>query len=381
MNKLFRTVALILLALATATSANAQRRASGAGELISQQAIAGAPLGATAFRVLYRSTGLRGEPIEVSGMVIVPANAPPGGRAPIVAWAHYTSGIAPDCAPSTGPFKYLVIPGLGQMLARGYIVTATDYPGLGTPETHPYLVGVSEGRAVLDSARAAEQLTGDAGAPVAVWGHSQGGQAALYAGLLARSYAPDLDLVGVAAAAPPTDLGQLLRYAEGSPIGKSLLAMTLASWSRVYGVPLDNVVDPAALPNIERLAQYCLDTPTGIAGWVPAAGSLLQRDFVSSDLAELQPWRSLIARNSVGPLPSRVPVFIAQGTGDELVEPQVTAAYFARLCAARNPATLLMMPGVGHVLAGLASADAAIGWIDARFAGVPPTSNCSSLGQ
>ena len=45
--------------------------------------------------------------------------------------------------------------GLNQMLAQGYVVTATDYPGLGTQGIHPFLIGVSEDRAVLDSVRAA----------------------------------------------------------------------------------------------------------------------------------------------------------------------------------------------------------------------------------
>lgn len=44
---------------------------------------------------------------------------------------------------------YRSIQGLNEMLARSYIVAATDYPGLGTPGVPPYLVGISEGRAVL----------------------------------------------------------------------------------------------------------------------------------------------------------------------------------------------------------------------------------------
>jgi alpha-beta hydrolase superfamily lysophospholipase len=72
--------------------------------------------------------------------------------------------------------------GLAEMMARGYVVVATDHPGLGTPGMHPYLIGVSEGRAVLDSVRAARDLP-DAGASnrFVVWGHSQGGHASLYA--------------------------------------------------------------------------------------------------------------------------------------------------------------------------------------------------------
>jgi acetyl esterase/lipase len=301
-----------------------------------------------------------------------------GGHTPIVAWAHPTTGVASDCAPSLNSFKFLQVQGLGDLLGRGYIIAATDYPGLGTAGPHPYLVGASEGRAVLDSLRAAQTLTGDEEAPVAVWGHSQGGQSALYAGVLAKSYAPELDLVGVAAAAPATELGQLLRYAEASALGRSLLAMTLASWSRVYGVPLDNVVDPAALPTIDRLANTCLDNLTGIANWVPAATALRPGFLSVDDLGAIEPWRRLIARNSAPALPGNVPVFIAQGAADDLIRPEVTLNYFNRLCAAGDAATLMLMPGVGHVLSGVLSANAAIDWIAARFADEPAPSNCGA---
>jgi pimeloyl-ACP methyl ester carboxylesterase len=55
---------------------------------------------------------------------------------------------------------------------------------------------------VLDAVRAARGLPGaGAGRSAVVFGHSQGGHAALFAGALAARYAPELDLLGVAAAA------------------------------------------------------------------------------------------------------------------------------------------------------------------------------------
>ena len=120
------------------------------GTLIRQEPMRGAPLGAKAYRVLYRSTGLKGEPIAVSGVVIVPQGSAPAGGRPIVAWAHPTTGIVPRCAPSLAIFGFQQIQGLREMVRRGYLVTATDYPGLGTPGPHPYVVGRSEGRAVLE---------------------------------------------------------------------------------------------------------------------------------------------------------------------------------------------------------------------------------------
>src|SRR5580698_7372343 len=217
------------------------------GALIRSEPIEGAPDGATAYRVLYKSEGLQGEPIAVSGVVIIPAGPPPANGRPIIAWAHPTTGIVPKCAPSLARVFFQSIQGLNQMLQRGYVVAATDYPGLGTAGPHPYLVGISEGRAVLDSVRAARGMPGvGEGRRYAVWGHSQGGQAALFTGLLTKTYAPELQLVGVAAAAPATELGPLMAADLGTSGGNNLTAMTLWSWSRVYGAPMSEVVTPAA---------------------------------------------------------------------------------------------------------------------------------------
>ena len=170
------------------------------------------------------------------------------------------------------------------MVRRGYIVAATDYPGLGTPGPHPYLVGASEGRAVLDSLRAARELPGAAASSrVGIWGHSQGGQAALYAASLAKEYAPELELAGVAVAAPATDLGTLMRDDLPTPGGKNLLAMTLWSWSRVFDISLENAVDPAAMPTINALAQVCLKSPIDLEPRRRAAAAL-QSAFFSSTI-------------------------------------------------------------------------------------------------
>jgi hypothetical protein len=95
----------------------------------------------------------------------------------------------------------------------------------------------------------------------AVWGHSQGGQAALFTGLIAASYAPELKLVGVAAAAPATELATLLNDDINSFGGRNLTAMTLWSWSRVFGAPISRLVDPSAVLVVDRLAEECIAHP------------------------------------------------------------------------------------------------------------------------
>lgn len=347
------------------------------GSVIRAEPMPGAPGNAATYRVLYRSTGLDGQPIAVSGVIIVPPGPPPAGGRSVIAWAHPTTGVVPRCAPSLSPFLFPLIPGLRDMIARGYVVAATDYPGLGTPGPHPYLVGVSEGRAVLDSVRAARALPG-AGATnrYAVWGHSQGGQAVLYAGILAQRYAPELSLVGVAAAAPATELGTLFNDDLATPGGKNLTSMTLWSWSRVFDAPMDRVVAPAAIPKVDTLAQECV-------GSIPdffqrhSADAFLARVFLEvGELTKVQPWRGIIADNTPGTLPARVPVFLAQGTADTVVRPTVTYGYRDQLCRAGSRVQLLQLPGVGHGFVGYRSSSTAIEWISDRFAGVPAPSNC-----
>lgn len=348
------------------------------GALIRSQPIEGAPDGAAAYRVLYRSEGLHGEPIAVSGVVIIPPGPPPSNGRPIVAWAHPTTGIVPRCAPSLARVLFASIQGLDTMLQRGFVVTATDYPGLGTAGPHPYLVGISEGRAVLDSVRVARQMPGSGdGKTFAVWGHSQGGQAALFTGILAGSYAPELQLVGVAAASPATDLATLLADDLDTAGGRNITAMTLWSWSRVYGAAMSDVVIPSAIPVINQLAGECIERFFDVL-IRRGPSRALDRSFLKvNNISDVAPWNGLLAANTPGTLPRGVPIFLAQGMKDPLVLPSITLSYMAKLCKAGSAVRLYSMPGVGHAFAGRDSAATAISWVADRFHGTAAPSNCN----
>jgi acetyl esterase/lipase len=335
-----------------------------------------APNGATAYRVLYRSTGLHDEPIAVSGVVVVPSGPAPGNGRPIVAWAHPTTGVVPRCAPSLALFMIQQIQGVRQMMEHGFIVAATDYPGLGTPQTHPYLVGVSEARAVLDSVRAARSF-GGAQNRFAVWGHSQGGQAALFSGLLAKSYAPELDLVGIAAAAPATDLLTLMSDDVDTAGGRNLTAMTLWSWSRVFDAPIDKVIDPAALPTINQLAGECIESIYDLMLRRSTGRPLEQRFLSVSSFYDTEPWRSLMASNTPGTVPPNIPLLLAQGGADELVRPAVTDDYMKRQCRAGGRVQMLALPPDNHGFIARDAAPAAVEWMTDRFAGFPAPSDCA----
>ncbi len=133
--------------------------------------VGGSVENATAYRILYRSTGLNGEPIAVSGAVLFREEAAPRAKRDVIAWAHPTTGVVEKCAPTLLPDLSGTIAGIEDMLDRGFVIAATDYVGLGGQGMHPYLIGVSEARAVLDSVRAARQPPDAAASDrFAVWG-------------------------------------------------------------------------------------------------------------------------------------------------------------------------------------------------------------------
>src|SRR6201997_210142 len=335
----FRLVLAAFCMLAGANATNAQAdfyrapasEAEGApGTRAGKEGIEGAPLGPTTSRVLYRSTGLDNKPILVSGVVIVPPGDPPPGGRPIVAWAHPTSGVVPRCAPSLAIFLFEQIQGLHSFVRDGYVVAATDYPGLGTEGPHPYLVGTSEARAVIDSVRVAGSLPGAGGGKkFVVWGHSQGGHAALFTGIIAKAYAPELDLLGVAAAAPATDLAMLMNKDIDSVGGKNITAMTLWSWQRVFDAKMDKVVDPRAMPAVDQLAQECIEGPFDIRRRQLTEQPLERYFLTVKHPSDVEPWHTLLATNSPGALSPEIPVFLAQGADDVIVHPDVTKAYAA----------------------------------------------------
>jgi acetyl esterase/lipase len=362
--------------------ASAQELVGQPGTLIRYEPMLFAPAGAHAYRVLYRSTGLSGEPIAVSGVIVVPPGATPAGGRPIVGWAHPTTGVVPHCAPSLAIFVFQQMAGLRQLIEQGAVVAATDYPGLGTAGPHPYLVGDSEARAVIDSVRAARNLPGvDGGKDFAVWGHSQGGQAALFTGLIASSYAPELRLVGVAAAAPATSLVTLMGDDFKTSGGKNLTAMTLWSWSRVFRAPIDKVVLPDAMPAVDRLASECIESIFDILARRQTEKPLEQHFLSVPNIATVEPWRALAAHNTPGPLPVSYPLFLAQGTTDDIVAPDVTRAYMQRQCKAGGKVTMMWVPGVGHGFVARDSANAAVAWMMNRFAGQPAPNDCGKVAQ
>jgi hypothetical protein len=153
------------------------------------------------------------------------------------------------CAPSLLAHPFADLAAIGTLIMRGWAIVATDYTGLGTRgpgavPTHTYLVGADEAYAELDALRAARQLDGvRLSGQFVVWGYSQGGHAALWTGILAARYAPELTPAGVAAIAPATDLPRLVQRTQSTLAGRILNGFLVIGYAAAYpDVHFDEVV-------------------------------------------------------------------------------------------------------------------------------------------
>jgi pimeloyl-ACP methyl ester carboxylesterase len=264
------------------------------------------------------------------------------------------------------------LPGIETYVAQGAIVVATDYEGLGTPGVHPFLVGESEGRGVLDAARAARQFPGaNASNRVAVYGYSQGGHAALFAGELAASYAPELDVVGVAAGAPIAELKTLLPLASNVPPLVGYPVMGVFGYEAAYPeVDPASVLTPSAVAEGRRLVESVCEEAVLKAFDRPTDQTIAAKPEATP------PWPALLEANSAGRVRIPAPILLVQGEADTVVFPVFTDELAQRLCAAGDTVAVEKFAGAGHVAGEPASAASVATWIAARFANQPAPASC-----
>jgi acetyl esterase/lipase len=338
------------------------------GQLLRHEPLAvSLPAGARAFRFLYATTRPDGTPAAASGVLVVPAQDAP---APVVAYAHGTTGVRPGCAPSLFADPFPNVPGFPALLEQGWAYVGTDYAGLGTEGGHLYLVGEDAARAVLDSVRAARQVPGLRLAPATVvWGHSQGGHAALWAGQRAGAYAPDVPLAGIAAVAPASNLPQLVAGSGRGPFGLIVSAYLADGYARAYPglAPLSGLSWPARWL-ARDIAGRCIESPDALVS--VAQTSLLPEGGLFGP--EPDPALSAALGQNVPRGPFAAPVLIAQGADDDLVLPAIQQGYAEALCKAGAAVDYRLYEGRDHVSVvapGSPLTAALIDWTRARFDG------------
>ena len=355
------------------------------GDLVSWRATtvnlgAGAPA-VRAYNVMYRSTDAKGASKLVTGTVMVPTTGFSGAR-PIVSYAPGTAGLGPQCAPS----KQLAAGGwyektnIVAALKKGWAVATTDYAGYTTGDRPTYLDGSSEGRNVLDIVKASAQVPGSglvANTKVGLWGYSQGGQAVSFAGELKSTYAPAVNLVGVAAGGVPGDFQTTARVLNKAPGASFLLAGVLGLTEQYPElIPLNDLVNSAGQAAIAKGRSQCVfEALNEFSG--QDIQPLTKDNLNLEQLMAIPSVKEALDKQKLGTRPIPVPVYQYHGQADEFI-PVGQAHTLKKAWCARGVKVKFDLYKSEHIVTQTQAGTYATNWLDTRFRNQAIQSNCNN---
>ncbi|WP_032405634.1 lipase family protein [Rhodococcoides fascians] len=332
-------------------------------------------------RIMYLSQTATGEDVAVTGTIAIPSTpwAGPGPR-PTVVLAPGTQGMGPACAASKllalGQ-EYEILQ-LAPLLAQGYSVAMTDYQGLGVPGVHPYLNRLALGHDVLNMARAAADFV----APhsrMGLWGYSEGGMAVAAAAEIRDTYAPDVELVGAYAGAPPASLLELAEIGDGSLLSGGL-GWVVNGFTSAYPdekAELLATFNDRGLDLLDRAQTTCIYGAPILLGPFTKTSTYTNDGRSVRDHLEAEPWRTIVAAQELGNTAPSIPMYVAESVSDDFVKTSGVDAMVQKWCNAgatvtydRSPIIpILTGTGTGHALGLLNSIPAASKWMSQQFGG------------
>jgi len=330
-------------------------------------------------RITYTSTsGIDDSHPEVTAAVFVPRGAPPQGGWPIVTFGHPPTGIGHDCAPSRSPTLMGASTTVADLVNAGYVVTVSDYQGLGLDNTyHPFLDSTTVGFNLIDSVFATRRLVPTTSVDWIAFGVSQGGQAAWAADELAENAGQGLHLVGAVSVSPAADIEGL---ADAAMNGQLTTAQKLAL--QAYLASLKREYPDFALDDYRHgIVRDQWDVFSACQGPATTERTKLADRLGADDLrpanpAAAQTLRGYLQKTNLPQGPTAAPMLVVYGGRDPLIPPDWTERAVHRACVMGDAIELDLQRGKSSSDIDTSSAFA---WMRDRFAGAPARDDCPSL--
>ena len=386
------------------------------GQIVKKEKINTSVKGAQAWKIAYISSDVAGRKTIATGTILAPAGATPKEGRPILAWAHGTTGSAQNCGPSqiidpTRPLnQYFLtdgdswtdfgIPNGQAFINLGYVVVATDYQGLGGGGKHQYAVAQTNGRDVINSARAASAMKEvGAGKKTIVYGWSQGGGATIAAASLPDyqslqgTAADNLQYLGFVALAPEDVAAMLPNVLTDEPDANKLMnGFTQANVPNVFlfahyvmglwgtqaafpGLQLTDVLTDEGAKVVDNLSgNKCMHV---LADTFNYAYGDHYKSLLKPEPSNALAWVKAFVDGSVKPVKPVAPVVIYWGTKDTAVPPIMHELYQKQMCAMGANVGRNQLPGEQtHFTTPGVSAPLYLDWVKDRIAGRPLANAC-----
>jgi pimeloyl-ACP methyl ester carboxylesterase len=188
----------------------------------------------------------------------------------------------------------------------------------------------------------------------------------MFALKIGPSYAPQLDMKGVVAGAPPSQFQAIYAFLTTSPY-RYYLFMAAGGFNAAYGnreAPLPQILTAKAMKLLPVLSQGCSDHIASVIDKYTLS------EMVKADPFKVPKWHNLLVENDPGSFtePSTVPLLIIQGGADEQIPPITTQALAQHLCSIGQTVQRWIYPGQSHAGVIAPSFNDMIHWISDRFA-------------
>ncbi len=348
-------------------------------KLSAEQSVPGA---ASAIRLLYSSTDGLAEtgPVVVSGALFLPQGTPPSDGWPLLLWSHGTVGIADKCAPTWTGYVAFHDEHLSQWLSEGYAIVASDYQGLGTRGTHPYLATRPAAYSNLDVLRAVQSADFPLSDRIVLAGQSQGAGAAIATAGHAPDYAPELDIRAVIATCVPfftPDALLAVQQARPNDVVDPMLDYNFLALTLIEQIDpsftLENYVSDEALPLARGVTEIC---NRDMRGKITAAGLTYNKTFKTPPT---EPLRQAFERMQFPTLKLPVPVFVGVGADDRDTPPRMQAGFVKASCGAGATVEAHLFEGYDHLTVLNLSQSVSKTFAAKAFQGEDISGNCGDL--
>ncbi len=364
--------------------------------------VAGVPLPIRAVQLLYRTTGMTGQPTVNVTSVLEPLFQ--FGPPHVISYQSFYDSLNPADEPSYAISGGLSFGGLipdveslliAPALLSGFTVVVPDTEG----ETADFAAGPEYGYDTLDSLRAAlaSPATGlwDTH-QIGMLGYSGGAIATEWASELAPTYAPDINrlLVGATYGGVLVDPAHNLHYVNGSSLWAGVMPMALIGISRAFHVDLtpylstygqqvfDNLQSASIVQGLfggysgltfAQLTKPQYQTPESI----PVYDQLANQLIMGTGCTPTTPL--LIDQGANGTLDGTSNTQPGIGPGDGVMIAGDVRSLAREYCARGVPVQYNQFDSLDHILTAVAWVVQAYTWLLGRFAGFPAPSDCGSI--
>lgn len=340
-------------------------------------------------QLLYRTTSQLDQPAVTVTTLLEPTSKPVVPR--IVEYLSFYDGLGAQCDPS-----YTLAGGdpggstneqeaneeellISWYLSQGDVVTVPDFEGTALH----WMAGHESGYGALDAIRATESFL-DVGPAtrVGLSGYSGGAVAADWASELAPSYAPKLNLVGIAEGGVPVNYIDMFKYINGTTEYSAAIPGVLIGLSRAYDVDLKPYLSTYGLQVVQQEDQVCI---ASVFGHYPGLTfqALMKPQY--QNIFGVPAFARMLEDQTMGTAPTHPmePLFLAvgntDGTGDGVMVARDVESLAHHYCQEAVPVQFQEYHGASHVDAGAFFEPQTGPFLQERLAGLPFVSNCSSL--